>query len=174
MLVVHRHRATAYGNSKLAQVLHALALDRRLSSSGSKVSVVSVCPAWVGTEIAPEGMMRAVVKTFAFNTEQGIYSLLNAMFRPEVKSGDFVGNTDVVTNFPFKSTLITSNLKLNLGKLGMVHLREYFTDSLAMVLMAVQRFNFGWHVQQSSPESYDEGLQEKLWNWSKAETQEYM
>lgn len=82
----YRHRATAYGNSKLAQVLHALALDRRLSAEGSKVSVASVCPAWVGTDIAPEGFMRTVVKTFAFSTEQGIYSLLNAMFRPEVRN----------------------------------------------------------------------------------------
>lgn len=93
----------------------------------------------------------------------------------QVKSGDFVGNTNVVTHFPMKSTLITSNLKLNLGKtLGVVHMREQFTNTLAMVLMAVQRFTFGWYIQKSSPESYDEELQENLWEWSKATVKEWM
>ncbi|GMH89282.1 hypothetical protein TL16_g11411 [Triparma laevis f. inornata] len=87
----HRHRATAYGNSKLAQVLHTQAVSRRLEKSGSKVKIISICPAWVGTDIAPEGLMRTIVKTFAFTPSQGIYSLLMSLFRPEVKSGDFVG-----------------------------------------------------------------------------------
>jgi len=170
----HRHRATAYGNSKLAQVLHTQAVSRRLKKSGSKVKIISICPAWVGTDIAPEGLMRTIVKTFAFTPSQGIYSLLMSLFRPEVKSGDFVGNTDVVTHFPGKEYMITSNLKVDLGRLGVHYLREHFTDMLAQVLMVAQRFNFGWYIQDSSPESYDVKLQEELYDWSSEVSKEFM
>ena len=160
------HRHTSYGNSKLAQVLHARALARRLAKEGSGVRVVSVCPSWAATDIAPEGPFRWFVQTFAFSPGQGIYSALMAMFRPEVKSGDFVGNTEIV---PILGPYVSKNWSIN----G-VPLRGFILDASAQVLMMLQRFNFGWYIVGTSPESKDVGLQEGLYKWSEKAVEKYV
>ena len=160
------HRHTSYGNSKLAQVLHARALARRLEKEGSGVRVVSVCPSWAATDIAPAGPFRWFVQTFAFTPGQGIYSALMAMFRPEVKTGDFVGNTEIV---PILAPYVSKNWKVN----G-VPMRGFILDAAAQVLMMLQRFNFGWYIVDTSPESNDVGLQEGLYVWSEKAIEKYI
>lgn len=159
-------RHVSYGNSKLAQVLHAGALKTRLEKEGSSVRVVSVCPSWVGTDIAPPGPFRMFVKTFAFTPAQGIYSALMAMFRPEVKSGDFVGNTQVV---PAIAPYFIKNVSVS----G-TNLRGFIVDAAAQVLMALQRFNFGWYVVSTSPEAKDTKLQDSLFEWSEEVVAKYI
>lgn len=160
------HRHISYGNSKLAQVLHAKALARRLEKEGSDVKIVSVCPSWAATDIAPPGLFRFVVQTFAFTPAQGIFSALMGMFRPEVKSGDFVGNTEIV---PTLAPYVIKDWSIS----G-VPLRGSIIDAAAGVLMALQRFNFGWYIIKSSPESMDEDLQEGLYEWSDRTIAKYM
>jgi|AntAceMinimDraft_5_1070358.scaffolds.fasta_scaffold101793_1 hypothetical protein len=41
---------------------------------------------------------------------QGIFSTLSAMFRPEIESGAFVGNADIITKLPLLRWVITSDL----------------------------------------------------------------
>ena len=89
-----------------------------------------------------------------------------AMFRPEVKSGDFVGNTEIV---PILGPYVSKNWSIN----G-VPLRGFILDASAQVLMMLQRFNFGWYIVGTSPESKDVGLQEGLYKWSEKAFEKYV
>ena len=53
-----------------SQVYHTRALARR--QSGRSVTFISVCPAWVGTNIAPEGVGRRLLQLLAFPPNQVI------------------------------------------------------------------------------------------------------
>ena len=188
----YRQMHLSYGDSKLAQVLHMHALNRRLGQKNSKVQVsaeegqtnppltntplfgarvqaVAFCPAWAATGIAPEGIARAVMGALAHPIEQSIHGLIHAVLHPDVKAGDFVGNTNIVSYLPFKEHWLLSPLHWN----GF-HLRDNLVDSFAMIMMLVQKFNFGAFVQDTSPESKDEQLQEKLYEWSMGAVREWL
>ena len=63
------HREAAYGNNKLAQILHAKEVMRRRKHS--HVEMVSVCPGWVATEILPKNLIGSFVKKRAFSPKAG-------------------------------------------------------------------------------------------------------
>lgn len=97
-----------YGNSKLAQILHARALQRRVPVQGKRkkkntnkgksaknkknrpnsatitnrnLNFVSVCPAAVGTKIVGKGLQKELYSFFSFPVNGfGIHSILYAMF----------------------------------------------------------------------------------------------
>ena len=155
----------SYANSKLAQILHARALARRLKSQGKKTKLVSICPSWVGTSIAPEGIFRNILKVTGFTPAQGIYPILMAMFRPEVKSGDMVTNTRFPPRF---GPYFSKNVEL----FG-VHIRDITVNLMAGLLLVVQELDFGWYIGDSSLESYNVELQDNLYNWSEGAVEKY-
>lgn len=90
-------RPSAYSQSKLADMLWALELDRRLRQAGSHVSTAISHPGWATTGILGVTGISAVDKviegagTILANTpEQGAAMTLFAL-TPEVPSGSYVG-----------------------------------------------------------------------------------
>ncbi len=82
---------TAYAQSKLANVLHAKALAKRLDGAG--VTAVSVHPGWVRTKLirstmpvwAQDYVLRPVLRTFGMiEPWEGAQSTLFALLSPEV------------------------------------------------------------------------------------------
>jgi NAD(P)-dependent dehydrogenase (short-subunit alcohol dehydrogenase family) len=162
----YNQRLLAYGNSKMAQILHANALQSRLNSGAIKrgpraVKVISVCPAWVGTNIIAEGIARTIMQSLAYSPEQGVTSALNGMFRSDLEGGEFIGNTDIITSVGRKDLWLTSRWASTNG------VRTWLVNSMAVVLMVLQPFAFGGsYVQKSSPETYDKDIIDGLYNWS--------
>ena len=91
-------RWRAYGRSKLANLLFALELDRRLRAAGSKVKSVAAHPGYAATNLqsaaAPfiDRMVMVVTNTvLAQSAEQGALPQLYAATEPGLESGSFVG-----------------------------------------------------------------------------------
>lgn len=107
-----RQNSMAYGNSKLAQIWHSAALNRKMKNK--RILSVCACPSWAATGIAGENQEGAqVLERFAFPTKASVYdeneiagpalqSILFAMFLPEDEldsslftGAKYLGNTKV-------------------------------------------------------------------------------
>jgi NAD(P)-dependent dehydrogenase (short-subunit alcohol dehydrogenase family) len=91
-------RWSAYGQSKLANVLFALELERRLRTSGSKVKSLAAHPGYSATNLqsaAPPLVDRAVMavtnRLLAQSAEMGALPELYAATRPNLDGGLFIG-----------------------------------------------------------------------------------
>jgi NAD(P)-dependent dehydrogenase (short-subunit alcohol dehydrogenase family) len=91
-------RWTAYGQSKLANVLFALELERRLRASGSNVKSLAAHPGYSATNLqsaAPPLVDRAVMavtnRLLAQSAEMGALPELYAATRPNLDGGLFIG-----------------------------------------------------------------------------------
>jgi NAD(P)-dependent dehydrogenase (short-subunit alcohol dehydrogenase family) len=91
-------RWTAYGQSKLANVLFALELERRLRAAGSTVKSLAAHPGYAATNLqsaAPPLFDRAVMvltnRLIAQSAEMGALPLLYAATRPSLDGGLFIG-----------------------------------------------------------------------------------
>jgi NAD(P)-dependent dehydrogenase (short-subunit alcohol dehydrogenase family) len=91
-------RWTAYGQSKLANLMFALELDRRLRAAGSTVSSLAAHPGYSATNLqsaAPPLVDRAVMVVgnllVAQDAEVGALSLLYAATEPGLEGGTYVG-----------------------------------------------------------------------------------
>jgi NAD(P)-dependent dehydrogenase (short-subunit alcohol dehydrogenase family) len=91
-------RWRAYGQSKLANLMFALELDRRLRAAGSTVSSLVAHPGYCSTNLqsaAPPVLDRAVMMVsnlvLAQDAEVGALSLLYAATEPGLEGGTFVG-----------------------------------------------------------------------------------
>jgi NAD(P)-dependent dehydrogenase (short-subunit alcohol dehydrogenase family) len=91
-------RWSAYGQSKLANVLFALELERRLRASGSKVKSLAAHPGYSATNLqsaAPPLVDRAVMvvtnRLLAQSAEMGALPELYAATRPSLDGGLFIG-----------------------------------------------------------------------------------
>ena len=163
--------ARSYANSKFAQILHMRALSRHLSSSSAfnKVSVVSVCPSWVSTNISDsQDLLRSLIHKFALRSDgPGIRSILNAMFIHHLgddsagNKNDFVTNTydffkwQIYTNFHFLFTY--------------PKLRDIWSDIFFCVQIPFQNiFHRDYISEKSAPETYIVELQNSLYTWSLA------
>jgi NAD(P)-dependent dehydrogenase (short-subunit alcohol dehydrogenase family) len=157
---------SAYGNNKLAQILHSRELQRRLDRKESGVKVVSICPNWVNTNILPDDIGGRFVASQAFSPSAGTLSALYAAFSPDIKGGDYVSNSRVpILEIP---GVLRSILKIP-GKARMITV-----NILSMVVLGMQKLFYGATVLESSPESYDKPLQRALFVWSKNAVAEYM
>jgi NAD(P)-dependent dehydrogenase (short-subunit alcohol dehydrogenase family) len=180
-----RHRRIAYGVSKLAQVLHAKELQRRLDADSfatavssvndtittennvtavetgpRNVKIVSVCPGWVGTNILPPGPAGNFIRNNAFSTRASILAPMCAMLDSSLQGGEFVVNYQIpLTQHSYWSPLMFRVVTF----LGV---RDMFTDILAVVALLQQSKTYGCHVQQSSAESNDEHLARSLYDWT--------
>jgi NAD(P)-dependent dehydrogenase (short-subunit alcohol dehydrogenase family) len=91
-------RWNAYGQSKLANVLFALELDRRLRAAGSAVKSLVAHPGYASTNLqsaAPPLVDRAVMavtnRLFGQTAEMGALPELYAATRPNLDGGLFIG-----------------------------------------------------------------------------------
>ena len=91
-------RWRAYGQSKLANLLFALELDRRLRAAGSTVKSLAAHPGYAATNLqfaGPPGLDAAVMKGlnrgFAQNDELGALPTLYAATQPGLEGGTFCG-----------------------------------------------------------------------------------
>ncbi len=95
------HRAyrrwAAYGQSKLADLMFAFELDRRLSAAGSPVRSVAAHPGYAATELqfhteAPEHRLMGLGnRLFAQSADAGARPMLYAATMSDVRGGDYWG-----------------------------------------------------------------------------------
>jgi NAD(P)-dependent dehydrogenase (short-subunit alcohol dehydrogenase family) len=81
-----------YGQSKLANLIFALELDRRLRAAGSRIKVMAVHPGYSATHLqdtVPGG--RIFNAMLAQSQVQGSYPSVFAATSPQAKSGDYYG-----------------------------------------------------------------------------------
>jgi len=89
----------AYQQSKIANVLFALELDRRLRAAGRDITSVIAHPGYSDTNLqssGPTGIARLAMKyvgnkLFAQSADRGALPQLYAAVAPDVQGGDFIG-----------------------------------------------------------------------------------
>jgi NAD(P)-dependent dehydrogenase (short-subunit alcohol dehydrogenase family) len=88
----------AYAQSKLANLLFAFELDRRLKAAGSRLISVAAHPGYSATNLQLSGpppherlAMRLSNRLFAQSAEVGALPLLYAATAPELPGGSYVG-----------------------------------------------------------------------------------
>ena len=82
----------AYSQSKLANLLFALELQRRLRAAGADTIVTAAHPGWTATELQrPTGFARLFNPLFAMKPPEGALPTLRAATDPEAKAGDYFG-----------------------------------------------------------------------------------
>ncbi len=91
-------RWTAYGQSKLANLMFALEFDRRLRRTGSKIRSVAAHPGYAATNLQSAAapvfdrlFMKVSNAVIAQSAEMGALPTLYAATKPDVESGTFVG-----------------------------------------------------------------------------------
>jgi len=93
--------ATAYSQSKLANLLFAAELDRRLRAAGHPVVSVAAHPGITGTDLLQNSLRRRspllaavsdpVNRLFTQSVRTGVLPQLYAATAPQVRGGDYVG-----------------------------------------------------------------------------------
>ena len=88
----------AYRQSKLANAIFGIELDRRLRAAGSAIKSLLAHPGYSATNLqstGPTGVMKALLavsnRIFAQGAEQGALPTLYAATAPEVEGGEFYG-----------------------------------------------------------------------------------
>ncbi|HEX2128359.1 MAG TPA: oxidoreductase [Solirubrobacterales bacterium] len=88
----------AYQQSKFANAVFGIELDRRLRAAGSSVKSVLAHPGWTATNLqstGPTGLMRAALAVvnpvIAQDVDRGALPQLYAATMPDVESGEFIG-----------------------------------------------------------------------------------
>lgn len=154
----HRHRA--YAVSKLAQILNARELQRRLTAANnSDVISVALCPGWVRTGMIPKGAVGAFLNRFNFTVRCGTLVMLSTMFDDKLKGGEWTTNYIL----PFMNTEPGLAILKIITLLG---LRMAFTDLFALILVLVETRNYGYHIQRTSAEGDDKELAKDLYDWT--------
>jgi NAD(P)-dependent dehydrogenase (short-subunit alcohol dehydrogenase family) len=94
----HYFRWRAYGQSKLANLLFALELDRRLRAAGSTIKSLAAHPGYAATNLqfaGPPGpdaaFMKVTNRLFAQSDEMGALPTLYAATEPGLEGGTFCG-----------------------------------------------------------------------------------
>ncbi|WP_439378020.1 oxidoreductase [Amycolatopsis lexingtonensis] len=124
--------ATAYGQSKLANQVFALELDRRLRVAGDDILSVAAHPGYTATGLGsgmarsyPNPVVRGVIAgghrigeaLFAQNVRQGALPQLYAATADGVEGGDYIapGGLGGVRGYPVKARPLTPALSESLG-----------------------------------------------------------
>lgn len=82
----------AYGQSKLANQLFTLELQRRLRAAGSSVLVTAAHPGWTATDLQRTSALARFLNRFvAMKPRQGALPTLRAATDPEATGGDYYG-----------------------------------------------------------------------------------
>jgi hypothetical protein len=93
--------SAAYSQSKLANVLFAYGLQRRLSSAGADQLSVACHPGWAATNMTvgsternqrpQERLLQTLARHLAPSAAQGARPIVFAATSPDVRGGDFIG-----------------------------------------------------------------------------------
>lgn len=162
-----RQRKLAYANSKLAQVLHARELDKRLRQAGKKVRALSVCPGWVATDILPKGPIGKGIHALSYTETAGTLAILHAVTTPELESDYFCNG--------FVFELPESLSKPLFSALGSFGLRDAFGDMLVLGNLWVQRVVYGRQLNcNTSPEAFNQTITKGLFDWSASFVHKYL
>jgi NAD(P)-dependent dehydrogenase (short-subunit alcohol dehydrogenase family) len=82
----------AYGQSKLANMMFALELGRRLARAGSGLRVTAAHPGWTATDLQrTSGVVRFLNPLFAMKPRDGALPTLRAAIDPSAESGSYWG-----------------------------------------------------------------------------------
>jgi NAD(P)-dependent dehydrogenase (short-subunit alcohol dehydrogenase family) len=82
----------AYGQSKLANMMFALELRRRLVRAGSALRVTAAHPGWTATDLQrTSGVVRLLNPLFAMKPHDGALPTLRAATDPSAESGSYWG-----------------------------------------------------------------------------------
>ena len=82
----------AYGQSKLANMLFALELQRRLAAAGSKVQVTAAHPGWTATDLQrTSALVRVLNPLFAMKPADGALPTLRAATDPQAPPASYWG-----------------------------------------------------------------------------------
>ncbi|KAH0646506.1 hypothetical protein KY284_034390 [Solanum tuberosum] len=99
------HRFHAYGQSKLANILHANELAKRLKEEGVNVTANSVHPGPIATNIMRydnilHGIVNWIGRYVLKNIEQGASTTCYVALHPQVKgvSGEYFSDNNIATN----------------------------------------------------------------------------
>jgi len=84
-------RWSAYGQSKLANLVYAKTLHRRLLDQGSSVKVMAAHPGYSVTNLQRHATATRVSQCFAQSPEQGCLPAVIAATAPELKGGEYIG-----------------------------------------------------------------------------------
>jgi len=91
-------RWSSYSQSKLANLMFALELDRRLRAAGSTVKSLASHPGWSATNLQTSGpprldaiFMAPVNRFYAQNAEMGALPTLFAATEPRLEGGLYIG-----------------------------------------------------------------------------------
>jgi NAD(P)-dependent dehydrogenase (short-subunit alcohol dehydrogenase family) len=108
-------RWRAYGQSKLANLLFALELDRRLRAAASTVKSVAAHPGYAATNLQHAGptrldelLMLLPNKVIAQSDEMGALPILYAATEPGVEGGTYVGPDGVAEQRGYPTTVSPS------------------------------------------------------------------
>jgi NAD(P)-dependent dehydrogenase (short-subunit alcohol dehydrogenase family) len=83
---------SAYGQSKLANMMFALELRRRLAQVGSELRVTAAHPGWTATDLQrTSGIVRWLNPLFAMKPHDGALPTLRAATDPSAESGSYWG-----------------------------------------------------------------------------------
>eukprot|EP01059_Diplonema_ambulator_P004168 TRINITY_DN13873_c0_g1_i1.p1 TRINITY_DN13873_c0_g1~~TRINITY_DN13873_c0_g1_i1.p1 ORF type:complete len:304 (+),score=67.67 TRINITY_DN13873_c0_g1_i1:49-960(+) len=81
----------AYGQSKLANLLFAFELDRRLRSTSSKIKVVCAHPGASSSELLRHSKLSPFISSIEMCPSQGCLSFIRAACSADVHSGEYYG-----------------------------------------------------------------------------------
>ena len=88
-------RMRFYAQSKLANLLFSVELDRRLRAGGSPIKAIACHPGLAGTDLGRNSLLERLAFPLAalvFNTaRQGAYPTLQAATDPDAQSGEYYG-----------------------------------------------------------------------------------
>ena len=166
----------SYANSKLAQIYHARALKRRHPLlSSAKVRLVSVCPAWVGTQIGGKSgsLMHLLLQRGGFPVDGwGIASsLVGLLDYPDygTTGSDYYINSDF---FRVMAAILGGQpMPPWFYSMGF---RDIEVFGLAMMAFFFQRLSPNASPEISSRESYNERISDSLYDWSYRAIQEFL
>ncbi|MDR8409210.1 oxidoreductase [Nonomuraea sp. 3-1Str] len=84
-------RMSAYGRSKLANLLFALELQRRAERAQADLKSVATHPGATATNIVKVGPLKPLLGLFLLSPETGALPSLYAATSPDIRGGEFVG-----------------------------------------------------------------------------------
>lgn len=127
------------------------------------MTMVSLCPGFVSTNMLPDGVVGKFIKSMSFPPRAGILAPMAAIIDPNLKGGEFL------TNFYNVWTDATWS-KLWFGFFTTIGLRSEMVDFLALWVLMFEGSSYGYHINTGrSAESKDEVLARQLYDWTEQE-----
>ena len=84
-------KMSAYGQSKLANLLFTFELQRRLENAGSEVVATAAHPGWTGTDLQRHTSLIEFFGSLAQGPARGALPTLRAAVDPQARGGDYFG-----------------------------------------------------------------------------------